>query len=69
MAVSYTHLDVYKRQVPEMEKNPDNMEFGMLGSGTDIEWNTTGVFDNLTPGTEYQFVVRRKVDEKLASAL
>ncbi len=52
-------------KVPEMEKNPDNMEFGMLGSGTDIEWNTTGVFDNLTPGTEYQFVVRRKVDEKL----
>lgn len=52
-------------KVPDKEKDPDSMEFGMLGTGTDVEWNTMGVFDNLTPGTEYQFVMRRNVDEKV----
>ena len=46
------------------EKEPETLEFGRLTSATDIAWNSTGVFDQLTPGTEYQFVTRRKVDEK-----
>lgn len=52
-------------KVSDKEKGPDTLEFGLLGSGTDTEWNTTGVFDKLTPGTEYQFVVRRIADDKV----
>lgn len=48
----------------EDEKDPETLEYGMLTSAADIAWQPSGVFDNLTPGTEYQFVTRRAVNEK-----
>lgn len=49
----------------DKEAKPDTLEFGLLGSQNSVEWNTTGVFEKLEPGTEYQFVVRRAADDKV----
>lgn len=47
------------------EKNPKALEYGLRTSDTEIQWNQSGVFENLTPGTAYEFVVRYGVDEKV----
>ncbi|MBU3878129.1 LPXTG cell wall anchor domain-containing protein [Faecalicatena sp. AGMB00832] len=47
------------------EKNPDALEFGMVTSQAAVQWQKTGVFENLTPGMAYEFVVRYGVDEKV----
>ena len=47
------------------EKTPDALEFGLVTSETEVKWQKTGVFENLTPGTVYEFVVRYGVDEKI----
>lgn len=38
-------------------------EYGQLVSGTVTEWKETGIFEGLTPGTEYTFVMRAKVND------
>ena len=62
--VSRTNTNISLR-TSENEKDPSTVEFGKLISDTDAEWNTTGLFDNLNPGTEYQFAVRRAVDNRV----
>ena len=39
-------------------KSVKGQEYSLLKDGNPTDWNTNGVFENLSPGTEYQIVTR-----------
>ncbi|MDD3221797.1 MAG: hypothetical protein EOM34_15480 [Clostridia bacterium] len=70
-AVSTKALPAPAPGIPELDSKTDVMvqlkvvsgqEYAMMVHGEPGEWNETGTFNNLTPGTEYDFVTRKKVE-------